>query len=162
MRRLSPETFDELCPSSMLPVRMRNKWAPLVLRLLGEGAQPFSELRRALPRTSPKELTRALRSLEHDGFLTHDADAADYTLTPLGQSLLAVLLDVYAWTAEHWDELIDARERADQETGLRVTNALTRNIQNAGTVAGRRATAPEADAAVPAPPPPRPARSRRP
>ncbi|MFD8549165.1 winged helix-turn-helix transcriptional regulator [Streptomyces sp. NPDC059649] len=116
MRRLSPETFDELCPSSMLPVRMQNKWAPLIMRLLGEGPQPFSELRRALPRTSPKELTRALRSLDRDGFLTRvtDADSSGYRLTPLGQSLLVVLLDVYAWTAEHWDELVDARERGER------------------------------------------------
>jgi DNA-binding HxlR family transcriptional regulator len=128
MRRLSPETFDELCPSSMLPIRMQNKWGPLVMRLLSEGAQPFSELRRALPRTSPKELTRALRSLDRDGFIAHDAGAPGYSLTPLGQSLLAVLLDVYAWTAEHWDELVDARERVDRaETSSPVTNVLTRN-----------------------------------
>lgn len=128
MRRLSPETFDELCPSSMLPIRMQNKWAPLVMRLLSDGAQPFSELRRALPRTSPKELTRALRSLDRDGFITHDAGAPGYGLTPLGQSLLAVLLDVYAWTTEHWDEIVDARERADRaETDWPVTNALTCN-----------------------------------
>ncbi|MER6633452.1 helix-turn-helix domain-containing protein [Streptomyces sp. NPDC000987] len=130
MNRISPETFDELCPSSMLPIRMQNKWAPLVMRLLGEGTQPFSELRRALPRTSPKELTRALRSLDRDGFITRDTDAdyPGYRLTPLGQSLLAVLLDVYAWTAEHWDEIVDARERADRpEAGSPVNNVLTRN-----------------------------------
>ncbi|MFJ9105610.1 winged helix-turn-helix transcriptional regulator [Streptomyces sp. NPDC102405] len=130
MSRLSPETFDELCPSSMLPIRMQNKWAPLIMRLLGEGAQPFSELRRALPRTSPKELTRALRALDRDGFVTRDADSdsAGYRLTPLGQSLLAVLLNVYAWTAEHWDEIVDARESADRsENDSPVTNVLARN-----------------------------------
>ncbi|WP_328974331.1 helix-turn-helix domain-containing protein [Streptomyces canus] len=130
MSRLSPETFDELCPSSMLPIRMQNKWAPLIMRLLGEGAQPFRELRRALPRTSPKELTRALRSLDRDGFVTRDADTdfAGYRLTPLGQSLLAVLLNVYAWTAEHWDEIVDARERADHsENDSPVNNVLARN-----------------------------------
>ncbi|WP_331763905.1 helix-turn-helix domain-containing protein [Streptomyces anthocyanicus] len=130
MRGLSSETFDELCPSSMLPIRMQNKWAPLVMRLLGEGAQPFSELRRALPRTSSKELTRALRSLDRDGFITRaaDADSTGYSLTPLGRSLLAVLLDVCAWTAEHWDEIVDARERADRtETDSSVNNVLTRN-----------------------------------
>ncbi|MGW0424710.1 winged helix-turn-helix transcriptional regulator [Streptomyces sp. NPDC003015] len=114
----------------MLPLQMQNKRAPLVMRLLGEGTQPFSELRRALPRTSPKELTRALRSLDRDGFITRDtdADSPGYRLTPLGQSLLAVLLDVYAWTAEHWDELVDARQRADRpEAGSPVKYVLTRN-----------------------------------
>ncbi|MGW0771268.1 hypothetical protein [Streptomyces sp. NPDC002676] len=71
-----------------------------------------------------------MRSLNRDGFITHDAgaDFPGYSLTPLGQSILAVLLDVYAWTAEHWDELVDGRERADRaETGSSVTNVLTRN-----------------------------------
>lgn len=88
-----------------------NKWAPLVKRPLGEGVQPFGELRRAVPRASPKERTRGLRSLDRDVFL-------------------AVLLDVYAGTAEHWDGLVDARERADRpEAGSPVDNVLTRNSQ---------------------------------
>ncbi|SED68555.1 hypothetical protein SAMN05216533_0281 [Streptomyces sp. Ag109_O5-10] len=88
-----------------------NKWAPLVKRPLGEGVQPFGELRRAVPRASPKERTRGLRSLDRDVFL-------------------AVLLDVYDGTAEHWDGLVDARERADRpEAGSPVDNVLTRNSQ---------------------------------
>ncbi|MGW1916988.1 winged helix-turn-helix transcriptional regulator [Streptomyces sp. NPDC002076] len=58
----------------MLPIRMQNKWAPLVMRLLS-AREPFSELRRALPRASPKELTQALRSRDRDGFIIHDAGA---------------------------------------------------------------------------------------
>ncbi|WP_425826940.1 winged helix-turn-helix transcriptional regulator [Streptomyces fractus] len=99
---------DELCPSSMLPVRMQNKWAPLVLRLLDRGDQSFNALRRDLPRIGPKELTRALRSLQHDGFVTRSPDG--YGLTPLGRSLVEVLVHVYSWTAAHWDEIVDARE----------------------------------------------------
>ncbi len=102
-------TFDdEICPSSMLPVRMQNKWAPLVLRLLHEGEKSFNALRRELPRIGPKELARALRALERDGFASRSATG--YSLTPLGRSLLELLLHVYSWTADHWDEIIDARE----------------------------------------------------
>ena len=109
MSTTTPPVFDvELCPSSMLPVRMQNKWAPLVLRLLGPGDRSFNALRRGLPGTGPKELTRALRSLEHDGFVARSSTG--YELTPLGRSLLGLLLDVYSWTSEHWDEIIDARE----------------------------------------------------
>ncbi|MFI9810403.1 winged helix-turn-helix transcriptional regulator [Streptomyces sp. NPDC052301] len=81
-------------------------------------------------RESSKELTRALRSLDRDGFTSRDtdADSPGYRLTLLGQSLLAVLLDVYTWTAEHWDELVDARERGDRpEAGSPVNNVLARN-----------------------------------
>lgn len=109
MRQTTPITFDEeLCPSSMLPVRMQNKWAPLVLRLLDHGDRSFNVLRRELPRVGPKELTRALRSLERDGFVTRNPGG--YRLTSLGRSLLELLLHVYAWTAAHWDEIVDARD----------------------------------------------------
>src|SRR5690606_33321999 len=99
---------EELCPSSLLPVRMQNKWAPLVLRLLDHGDRSFNVLRRELPRVGPKELTRALRSLERDGFVTRNPGG--YRLTSLGRSLLELLLHVYAWTAAHWDEIVDARD----------------------------------------------------
>lgn len=109
------DTFDELCPSSLLPVRMGHKWAPLVLRSLEGAPLRFGELRGVLHRTSPKELTRALRLLERDGFVSRrTADrAVVYQLTPLGRSLLGPLAVVYEWTAEHWDELLDARDPVD-------------------------------------------------
>ncbi|MCP2328386.1 DNA-binding HxlR family transcriptional regulator [Hamadaea flava] len=107
-----PDLFDELCPSAFLPVRMDHKWGPLVLGTLEAGPLRFSELRTVLHRTSPKELTRALRTLERDGFVVRSAAgrAVSYELTPLGRSLLGPLKALYAWTAEHWDEILDARD----------------------------------------------------
>ncbi|GAB3156556.1 helix-turn-helix domain-containing protein [Micromonospora sonneratiae] len=112
MSRLAPDMFDELCPSSFLPIRMDHKWAPLVMRSLEEAPRRFGELRIALPRTSPKELTRALRTLERDGFVSRSTAGrtVTYELTPLGRSLLAPLKVVYQWTADHWDEILDARD----------------------------------------------------
>lgn len=34
----------------------------------------------------------------------------EYELTPLGRSLMEPIAAIREWTAEHWDELIDARE----------------------------------------------------
>jgi DNA-binding HxlR family transcriptional regulator len=131
MDQTPPITFDEeLCPSSMLPVRMQNKWAPLVLRLLDHGDQSFNVLRRELPRVGPKELSRALRQLEQDGFITRGLDG--YRLTPLGRSLLELLLHVYAWTAAHWDQIVDAREAGaavsyDTRSSAPVNNLMASN-----------------------------------
>jgi DNA-binding HxlR family transcriptional regulator len=111
MQTTAPISYDdELCPSSMVPVRMHHKWGPLVLGLLDRGNLPFNEIQRELPRIGPKELTRALRSLERDGFISRPSGG--YGLTPLGRSLLALLLTVFSWTNEHWDEVVDARESA--------------------------------------------------
>jgi DNA-binding HxlR family transcriptional regulator len=35
-----------------------------------------------------------------------------YALSPLGRSLLEPLDAACAWAADHWDELLDAREAA--------------------------------------------------
>ncbi|WP_432974059.1 winged helix-turn-helix transcriptional regulator [Dactylosporangium sp. CA-233914] len=112
MSRPEPDMFDELCPSSFLPVRMDHKWAPLVMRSLEAAPLRFGELHAVLHRTSPKELTRALRTLERDGFISRAAAgrAVTYELTPLGRSLLGPLKVVYEWTADHWDEILDARD----------------------------------------------------
>ncbi len=107
--------FDELCPSGLLPLRFADKWAPLVLTCLTDGPRRFSELRVPLHRVTPRTLTRTLRALQRDGLITRAecpgrTPHVEYALTPLGRSLLEPLAAVCAWTREHWEELLRARE----------------------------------------------------
>ncbi|MFI6792504.1 winged helix-turn-helix transcriptional regulator [Nonomuraea sp. NPDC050383] len=113
---LPRDMFDELCPSSLLPFRFGDKWAPLVMCCLEDGPRRFSELRVPLHRVTPKVLTKSLRGLERGGLVSRTvrADprpAVEYALTPLGRSMLEPLYAACAWAAEHWDELLDAQER---------------------------------------------------
>ncbi|KOT61451.1 MULTISPECIES: winged helix-turn-helix transcriptional regulator [Streptomyces] len=115
---LPADMFDELCPSSLNPIRFGDKWAALVIRCLEQGPRRFSELRVPLSRVTPKALTRSLRSLEREGLVKRTVHAGstphvEYELTPLGPSMLRPLAAACAWTAEHWDELLDAREAHD-------------------------------------------------
>ncbi|MFC0041792.1 winged helix-turn-helix transcriptional regulator [Actinomadura rayongensis] len=117
MTPLPPDLFDELCPSSLLPFRFGDKWAALVLRCLEDGPRRYSELRVPLRRVTPKVLTQSLRGLERDGFVARTVRpgpprSVEYALTPLGRSLLGPLYAACAWAAEHWDELLDARDPA--------------------------------------------------
>ncbi|GAB3900092.1 hypothetical protein GCM10027612_61150 [Microbispora bryophytorum subsp. camponoti] len=66
---LPADMFDELCPSSLNPIRIGDKWAPLIIRCLEQGPRRFSELRVPLKRVTPKVLTQSLRSLERDGLV---------------------------------------------------------------------------------------------
>lgn len=111
MTPLAADMFDEICPSTLIPFRMADKWAPLVIRCLEGGPRRFSELRVPI-RASAKALTSSLRRLERDGFVTRTAEgrAVSYALTPLGASLLAQLDTWCDWAAAHWDELLDARD----------------------------------------------------
>jgi DNA-binding HxlR family transcriptional regulator len=109
---LRADMFDELCPSTLNPLRMRDKWSPLLLVCLQDGPRRFSELRVPLHRTSAKELTRTLRNLERDGFVHRSASgrSVTYELTSLGRSFLGPLQALCGWTSEHWDELLDAHD----------------------------------------------------
>jgi DNA-binding HxlR family transcriptional regulator len=67
MEPLRADMFEEICPSSLMPIRFGDKWAGLVIRCLEDGPRRFSELRVPLHRVTPKVLTQSLRSLERDG-----------------------------------------------------------------------------------------------
>ncbi|MBG0829430.1 helix-turn-helix transcriptional regulator [Planomonospora sp. ID67723] len=107
--------FDPVCPSGLTPIRVGDKWAGMIIRCLEDGPRRFSELRVPLRGVSAKVLTQSLRSLERDGLVSRTAHAdpvqrVEYGLTPLGRSLLGPMDALCAWTEEHWDELLDARE----------------------------------------------------
>ena len=85
------------------------------LRCLEDGPRRFTELRVPLRRVTPKVLTQSLRGLERDGLVSrtvHNAPelGVEDARTPLGRSMLEPLAAACAWAAEHWDELLDARE----------------------------------------------------
>ncbi|MFG1838427.1 winged helix-turn-helix transcriptional regulator [Micromonospora sp. NPDC049175] len=118
---LPADMFDELCPSSLNPIRFGDKWAALIIRCLEQGPRRFSELRVPLRRVTPKVLTQSLRSLERDGLIKRTVFAevtphVEYELTPVGRSMLEPIAVACAWTERHWDQLLDARESYDSAT----------------------------------------------
>jgi DNA-binding HxlR family transcriptional regulator len=120
---LPADMFDELCPSSLNPIRFGDKWAALIIRCLEHGPRRFSELRVPLSRVTPKVLTTSLRSLERAGLVkrtVYDESTphVEYELTPLGRSMLEPLAAACAWAEEHWDELLDAREAHNNTADL--------------------------------------------
>lgn len=87
-----------------------------MIDLLGDGTLRFRELQRRIGGVSQKMLTQTLRKLEADGYLTRRAYAevpprVEYTLTPLGRSLHALLSQVRDWAETHINEIEAARAR---------------------------------------------------
>lgn len=78
---LGPEMFDPVCPSPLVPFRIGDKWATLVLRCLEGGPRRFSELKVPLRGITSKSLTQSLRGLERDGFVARE-EPGRYALTP--------------------------------------------------------------------------------
>ena len=104
--------------------RVGDKWSVLVIALLGEQGQRFSELRRAIDGISQRMLTLTLRQLERDGLVSRTVHATvpprvDYALTPLGQSVLEPLTALMCWAQQHGTDVAAARReyelRQDEE-----------------------------------------------
>lgn len=118
---LDPDMFSPACPAST-PIRLGDKWTPMILLCLEHGPRRFSELRVPLRRVTPKVLTESLRTLERHGLITrtvHDEipPRVDYELTSLGRSFLEPLTAARTWCEEYGTELFAARD--EHETSPR-------------------------------------------
>lgn len=112
------DAFLAACPSRNLLDRISDKWVTLVLSSLGDGDRRFSELARKLAGVSQKMLTQTLRSLERDGLVSRRVTASvpvrvDYSLTPLGASLMPVIQAVKTWAEQNMQAVMLARDSYD-------------------------------------------------
>ena len=94
--------------------RVGDKWSVLVIALLGERGQRFSELRRSIDGISQRMLTLTVRQLERDGLVSRTVHATvpprvDYALTPLGESVLEPLTALMCWAQQHGTDVAEAR-----------------------------------------------------
>ena len=117
---LDPEMFDPMCPSSVLPFRIGDKWTGMVVRCLEQGPLRFGELRGPLRGVTSKVLSETLRAMERDGLIRRiaypeNSPRVEYDLTPLGRSLLPLLDAARAWSREHLPELLRARQAYDAD-----------------------------------------------
>jgi DNA-binding HxlR family transcriptional regulator len=108
------EELETRCPIRDVLDRIGDRWSVLVLQELASGTQRFSALGRAIPDVSKRMLAQTLRKLESDGLLSRTVYAevpprVDYTLTPLGTSLLEPLNALVAWSDANHQAVRDAR-----------------------------------------------------
>jgi DNA-binding HxlR family transcriptional regulator len=97
---------------------LASKWKVDVLYLLATGARRYSGLHRQLP-VSKKVLTETLRAMERDGLVRRRIFAevpvrVEYSLTPLGWSLSEVLMTLFEWASEHYEDVLEARKAHEQ------------------------------------------------
>ena len=92
----------ESCPVTQLLRRIGDKWSPAVVRLLAERDYGFNELDRSIEGISRRMLTRTLRALEEEGFVSRTSSgprpaAVRYALTDLGRFLREQLYLLGQW-----------------------------------------------------------------
>ncbi|WNI24583.1 helix-turn-helix domain-containing protein [Streptomyces sp. ITFR-16] len=116
--RAAYDAYLAECPARHLLDRISNKWVSLIINALSDGPQRYSDLARTLVSVSQKMLTQTLRTLERDGLLTRTVTPSvpvrvDYTLTPLGETLIPVMRTIKAWAEDNMDEVLAARGAYD-------------------------------------------------
>lgn len=108
------------CPSRVVFGRIGERWTMFVILALARGGTlRFTELRERIGRVTPKVLTETLRALEADGLIARRAFAdspprVEYSLTPLGESLLEPIAAMRDWAERHVPEVLASRERAGE------------------------------------------------
>ena len=118
------------CPSRLVLDRIADKWTALVIQLLDRGgALRYSALQREIGDISQKMLTQTLRSLERDGLVRRKvypvaSPKVEYTLTPLGRTLIEPLNGLCRWTEKHLPELEANRHLASNADGRKAPAAL--------------------------------------
>ena len=110
-----PCSQKKVCPVKDILATYGDKWTMYTVLLLGQHqTMRFCELRDSISGISQRMLTVTLRTLEEDGMVTRIQfteipPRVEYSLTPLGESLLKQLLQMASWAADHFDEVLKAR-----------------------------------------------------
>ncbi|MEA4908978.1 MAG: helix-turn-helix domain-containing protein [Anaerolineaceae bacterium] len=117
--------YQQDCPTRLALDRIADKWTVLIVGRLSGGTRRFGELRREVSGISPKVLTQKLRELERDGILTRKVYASvpprvEYTLTPLGKTLIGLLDAVRVWAESHIETMLEAQSTYDRHAAEEV------------------------------------------
>jgi DNA-binding HxlR family transcriptional regulator len=98
-----------------------DKWVVAVLYVLSRGTKRYGELQREIGEVSQRMLTRTLRDLEYNGLVRRKVYPAvppmvEYSLTPLGETLVEPLKALCQWSIDHFHEVEAARQDNDVGT----------------------------------------------
>ena len=112
------QKFSVDCPSRLLFDQIADKWSMMVLTALDGGPQRFNAIRRRLEGVTQKSLTQCLRRLERNGLIARQVIpvspiAVEYSITPLGRTLLPPFRALYRWTLENFPQVQTARSNFD-------------------------------------------------
>ena len=97
---------NDKCPVTYCMSIIGGKWKPIILFLIGKGANRFRVLQRGIEGISKQMLTKQLRELEADGILDRVIYAeipprVEYFITDMGQSLFPIISSMKVWGEQH-------------------------------------------------------------
>jgi len=115
-----PRDVEGPCPVREILDQVGDKWTALVISNLAAGPLRFSEIKRRVRGISQRMLTATVRGLERNGALLRTVyptipPRVDYSLTPLGFSMLVPVQALVGWALDHRAEITEAQLHFDRE-----------------------------------------------
>ncbi len=111
------KVFDTTCAAPQVLEHIASKWVILIIYALSQGTKRYSQLQQQIKGVSPKMLIQNLRKLEACGLVQRVVHPVvppqvDYSLTPLGETLVDPLAVLCEWAINHVHELESAKTQS--------------------------------------------------
>lgn len=117
-RRIFENT--DRCAIRNVLARIGDKWSMLLLFSLVDGPDRFNSLKSRLDGISQRMLTKTLRELEREGYLSRKVYAevpvkVEYKLTEMGSKLVKPLYALVLWADDHHTAIKQSRKAYDEK-----------------------------------------------
>jgi len=113
------------CAQYVLPIRdcldiISGKWKLPIMAVLLEGKKRFTEMARMIPNITPRMLSKELKELELNEFVTRTVYATspvtvEYALTKYSQSLNNIIAEMREWGFQHRKRLMNSSRKKKKE-----------------------------------------------
>lgn len=131
---IQPDIFQANCLSRQVLGLIADQWTPLVFYALEEDTMRFSQLLKRINGISTKMLTQTLRALERNGLVQRIVypvvpPVVEYSLTPLGQTLIEPVNALRDWAYGHLQEVAHAQVAYDQRDHTQIQDEVASLVQ---------------------------------
>ena len=129
-----PNIFHATCLSRRVLELIADQWTPLVIYALEEGTMRFGQLLKRIDGISKKMLTQTLRAMERNGLVQRVVypvvpPVVEYSLTPLGQTLIEPVQALRLWAYAHLQEVAQAQKAYDQRDHMHLQEQTASLVQ---------------------------------
>src|SRR5258706_4681916 len=129
-----PDIFRADCLSRHVLQLIADEWTPLVIYALEEDTMRFGQLLKRIDGISTKMLTQTLRAMERNGLVQRVVypvvpPVVEYSLTPLGQTLVEPMKALGDWAYGHLQEVAGARTAYDQRDHTPLQDEVASRVQ---------------------------------
>lgn len=134
-QQTQPDIFRADCLSRQVLNLIADEWTPLVIYALAdEGTMRFGQFLKRIGGISRKMLAQTLREMERNGLVQRVVypvvpPVVEYSLTPLGQTLVEPIHALSAWAYGHLQEVSHARREYGQRDHTQIQEEVAALVQ---------------------------------